>query len=74
MHVKIRGRKCDVIGMNARVSTEGKSGDTEDYFYEKLERVLDHFTACHLNIFRENSTRKWREKIFLNRQFGKEFT
>jgi hypothetical protein len=54
------------MGMNAHVSTEGKNGDSKDYFYGKLERVLDHFTAYHMAIFRETSTRKWREKIFLN--------
>jgi hypothetical protein len=72
LNEKIRGHKRDVIGVNAHVSTEGNNGDTKHHFLEKIEKVLDHFTAYRMKHFSGEFNPK--EKIFLNRQFGKEFT
>jgi hypothetical protein len=39
----LRGRWCNIIVLNVRAPSEGKSG-------EELERVFDHFPKYHLKI------------------------
>jgi hypothetical protein len=39
-YVVSRGRWCNIIVLNVHASTEEKSGDSKDSFYEELEQVF----------------------------------
>ena len=39
----LRGRWYNIIVLNVHVLSEGKSDDTRERFYEKLDQVFDHF-------------------------------
>jgi hypothetical protein len=51
-YIAVRGRWCDTV-LNMHASTEDKSNDTKDSFYEELERVLDQFPKYHMNFARK---------------------
>ena len=46
----MKGRWCSIIVLNVHVLSEGKSDDTRDSFYEKLEQVFDRFPKYHRKI------------------------
>jgi hypothetical protein len=56
-YIILRGRCCHIIVLNVHASTEDKTDEVKDSFYEELERVFD---KCP----------KYHTKTFLNRQFG----
>jgi len=49
-YVTLRGRWCDIIVPNVHVSTEDRSDDTKDSFYEEIEFVLYQFPKYHMSI------------------------
>jgi hypothetical protein len=49
-YIILRGRWCDIIVLNAHVSTEDKTDDTKDRFYEEVEYVFDKFPKPHMKI------------------------
>jgi hypothetical protein len=50
LYTVLRGCWCNNIVLNAQVSTEESSDDTEDSFYDELEQVFDHFAMMHVKI------------------------
>ena len=61
----IRGRRCDIIVLNAHAPSEEKSDDSKDDFNEELQRVFDHFRKCHIKILLGNFNAKLaREDVF----------
>jgi len=61
----LRGSWCNIIVLNVQVTSEEKSDDPKDSFYEELEQVLDHFPKYHLKILLGDLNAKVeRETIF----------
>jgi len=51
--------------VNVHAPSEGKSDDSKDSFYEKLEQVFDHFLKYHMNMLLIDFNAKMeRENIF----------
>ena len=42
-YIILRGRWCNIIVLNVHASSEEKSDDSKDSFYEELHQVFDHF-------------------------------
>jgi hypothetical protein len=42
-YIILRGRWCHIIVLNVHASTEDKTDDVKNSFYEELERVFDKF-------------------------------
>jgi hypothetical protein len=42
-YIILRGRWCDIIALNVHAPTQDKIDDTNDGFYEELERVFIKF-------------------------------
>jgi hypothetical protein len=42
-YIVLRGRWCNIIVMNVHATSEDKSDDLIDSFYEELEQVFYHF-------------------------------
>jgi hypothetical protein len=49
-YIDLRGRWCNIIFLNVNASSEEKSDDSKDSFYEKLEQVLYHYPKYHMKI------------------------
>jgi hypothetical protein len=63
-YIVLRGRWCNII-LNVQALTEEKSDDSEDNFYEELERVFDRFPKYHIKILLEEfNTKVGRQNIF----------
>ena len=61
----MRGRWCNIIVLNVHATSEEKSDESKDSFYEKLEQVFDHFCKYHMKILLGDfSTKVGRENIF----------
>jgi hypothetical protein len=45
-----RGRWCHIIVLNVHASTEDKTDDVKDSFYEELESVFDKSPKYHIKI------------------------
>jgi hypothetical protein len=64
-YIKLRGHWCHIIVPNVHGSTEVKTDDVKDSFYEELKRVLDEFPKCHMKILSGDFNAKvGREDIF----------
>ena len=53
-----------------RTSSQDKSNDSKDSFYEELEQVFEHFPKYHMKIILGDCNVKLGERIFSNRQLG----
>jgi hypothetical protein len=52
-------------------TSEEKSDDLKDSFYEELEQVFYHFPQYHMKVLLEDfNEKKWGERMFSNRQSG----
>jgi hypothetical protein len=61
----LRGRWFHIIVLNVHASTEDKTGDVKDGFYEELERIFDKFPKYHTKILLGDLNAKvGRENIF----------
>jgi hypothetical protein len=49
-HTELRGRRGNVIVMDAHAPAEQKGDDSKDSFYEELEGVFDHFPKYRMKI------------------------
>jgi hypothetical protein len=56
--------------MNAHASTEKKSDDSMDSFYEELGQVFNNFPEYHMDILLTYFNANWQERIFSNQQLG----
>jgi hypothetical protein len=64
-YIILRGRWCHIIVLNVHASTEDKTDDVKDSFYEELERVSDKFLKYHMKILLGDFNAKvGREDIF----------
>jgi hypothetical protein len=64
-YIILRGRWYHIIVLNVHASTEDKTDDVEDSFYEELECVFDKFPKYHMTIRLGDFTAKLgREDIF----------
>jgi hypothetical protein len=65
LYIMLRGHWYDIIVLNVHASTEEKSDDTKNSFYEKLDCVFDEFLRYHMKIFLGDFNKKvGREDIF----------
>ena len=63
--IVLRGLRCNVIFLNVLATSEEKSDDSKDGFYEELEHVFYHFSKYHMKIILGNFSAKVRgENIF----------
>ena len=49
-YIVLRGHWCKIIVLNVHASSEEKSDDSEESFYEELEQVFDHFPTYNMKI------------------------
>jgi hypothetical protein len=64
-YIILRGRCCHIIVLNVHASTEDKTDDVKNSFYEELERVFDKFPKYHMKILLGDFSAKiGREDIF----------
>jgi len=64
-YIDMRGRWCNIIFVYVHASSEEKSDETKDSFYEKLEQVFDHCPKYHMKILLGDFNAKvGRENIF----------
>jgi hypothetical protein len=54
-------------------TSEEKSDDLKEDFYEELQQIFDHFPRHHMKIVLGDFMQKWAQGIFSNRQFGIRF-
>ena len=61
----LRGRWCNIFGLNAHAVRQEKSVDSKDSFYEELEQDADHLPKYHKKILLGDFKEKLgREDIF----------
>jgi exonuclease III len=64
-YIILRGRWCHIIVLNVHASTEDKTDDVKDSFYEELERVFGKFPKYHMKILLGDfNARVGKEDIF----------
>ena len=64
-YIVLRGLWRNMTDVNVHAPSEGKSDDSKDSFYEKLEQVFDHFLKYHMNMLLIDFNAKMeRENIF----------
>ena len=64
-YIVLRGRWFNIIVLNVPASSEEKSGDSKDSFYEELEQVFYHFPNYRMKILLGDFNAKvGRENIF----------
>jgi hypothetical protein len=56
----LRGRWCKIIALNVHASTEEKSDDSQDSFYD-LEQVFSHFLKYHMKFLLDLDAELGRE-------------
>jgi hypothetical protein len=49
-YLTLRGRWCHIIVLNIHDSTEDKTDNVKDSFYEELECVFDRLLKYHMKI------------------------
>jgi hypothetical protein len=64
-HIKLRVCWGNITVLNARASTEHKSDDSKDRFFEELEQVVYNFPKrCTKILLGDLNIKMWREGIF----------
>jgi len=64
-YIDLRGRWCNIIVLNVHATSQDKSDDSKDSFYEELEKDFDHFPRNHMKILLGDFNAKvGRENIF----------
>ena len=64
-YIELRGRWHNIIVVNVHASSEEKSDEAKDSFYEELEQVFDNFPKYHMKILLGDFNAKvGRENIF----------
>jgi hypothetical protein len=64
-YIILRGRWCHIIVLNVHATTEDKTDDVKDSFYEEVECVFDKFLTYHMKILSGDfNTKVDREDIF----------
>jgi exonuclease III len=49
-HIQLKDRWCHIIVLNVHATTEDKTDEVKDSFYEELEHVFDKFPNYHMKI------------------------
>jgi len=61
----LRGHWCNIILVNVHATSEEKSDESKDSFYEELEQVFDHFPKYHMKrLIGDSNAKVGRENIF----------
>jgi len=64
-YVTLRGYWCNIVVVNVHASTEDKSDDMKDSFYEALECVFDQFLKySHENFVRRCQCKSKERRYF----------
>ena len=64
-YIGLRSRWCNIIVLNVHETSEDKSDDSKDSFYEELEQVFDHFPRYHMKfLLGDFNAKVRRENIF----------
>ena len=63
-YIDLRGRRCNIIVLNAHAPSEEKSDDSKDSFYEELEHVLDYFPKYNIKILLGDFSAKSEERKY----------
>ena len=64
-YIVLRGRWYNIIVLNVHATSEEKSDNSKDGFYEELEQVFDHFPKYDMKILLGDFNAKvGRENIF----------
>jgi len=64
-YIKLGGRWCKITVLNVHATSQEKSDDTKDSFYEELEQVFVPFPKYHMEILLgEFNVKVGRENIF----------
>ena len=53
-YIVLRGRWRNNIVVNVHATSEERSDEPKDSFYEELEQVFDHFPKYHMKILLED--------------------
>jgi len=68
----LRGRWRNIIVANVHATSEEKSDESNDCFYQELEQVFDHFPKYHMKILLgEFNAKVEREKKFSSQQLDR---
>ena len=71
-YIELRGRWHNIIVVNVHASSEEKSDEAKDSFYEELEQVFDHFPKYQMKmLLGEFNAKVGRQNIF-KRTIGQE--
>ena len=71
-YVVLRGRWRNIIVVNVHATSEGKSDESKDSFYEELEQVFDHFPKYHMKILLGDFNAKVGTENILKPTIGQE--
>ena len=64
-YIVLRGRWCNIIVLHEHATSEEKSDEANDSFYEELEQVFENFPKYHMKILLGDFNAKvGRENIF----------
>jgi hypothetical protein len=64
-YIVLKGRRFHIIVLNVHASTEDKTDDVKDSFYEELESIFDKFPKYHMKmLLGDFSAKVNREYIF----------
>jgi hypothetical protein len=67
-YIVLRGRWSNIILLNVHATSEEKSNESKDSFYEQLEQVFIISLSTVRIFYQEFLTQKWGERIFSNQQ------
>jgi exonuclease III len=62
-YIVLSDRWCNIIVLNVDATSEDKSDDSKDSFYEELEQVFYYFPEYHTKIILGDFNAKWGEII-----------
>jgi exonuclease III len=71
-YIILRGDWCIIIVLNVNDTTEAKTDDMQDRFYEELEHVFDKFRKYHMKILLGDFNAKVGRKDIFKPSIGNE--
>jgi len=71
-YIVLRGCWHNIIVVNVHASSEEKSDESKDSFYEELEQVFDHFPKYHMKMLLGDFNAKVRRENIFKPQIGQE--
>ena len=68
-YIVLRGRWFNIIALNVHASSEEKSDNSKDSFYEELEKGFDHFPKYDMKILLGNFKAKVGEREYFQADY-----